>query len=98
MAKEEFRSNLHQGGKATPITLKRSEKSTALKATKILGLNVAGVDMLQSSKGPMIMEVNSSPGLEGVEKATDIDVATKIIEFIENNYKKKRMIKDKVKV
>lgn len=97
-AEGEFRSNLHQGGTATPIKLKRAEKSMALKATKMLGLNVAGVDMLQSSRGPMIMEVNSSPGLEGIEKSTEIDVAGKIIEFIENNYEKKRMIKDKVRV
>lgn len=95
---DDFRSNLHQGGKATKITLKRSEKSTALKAAKLLGLNVAGVDMLQSSKGPMIMEVNSSPGLEGIEKITDIDVASRIIEFIENNYQRKRKNKDKIKV
>lgn len=97
-AEGEFRSNIHQGGTAIPVKLSRQERSTALKAAKLLGLNVAGVDMLQSEKGPMIMEVNSSPGLEGIEKATDIDIASKIIEFIENNSHDSKMIKDRVKV
>lgn len=79
----EFRSNLHRGGSATVVKLSRMEKSAALKATEAMGLSIAGVDMLQSSRGPLILEVNSSPGLEGIEKATDVDVARKIIEFIE---------------
>lgn len=79
----EFRSNLHRGGSATVVKLSRTEKSAALKATEAMGLSIAGVDMLQSSRGPLILEVNSSPGLEGIEKATDVDVAGKIIEFIE---------------
>lgn len=79
----EFRSNLHRGGSATVVKLSRTEKSAALKATEAMGLSIAGVDMLQSSRGPLILEVNSSPGLEGIEKATDVDVARKIIEFIE---------------
>ncbi len=80
----DFRSNLHQGGKATKITLSRKEKWTALEAAKAMGLNVCGVDMLQSERGPLIMEVNSSPGLEGIEKYTGKDIAGSIIEYIES--------------
>ncbi|GAA4313321.1 30S ribosomal protein S6--L-glutamate ligase [Nibribacter koreensis] len=79
----EFRSNLHRGGSATLIKLSRAEKAAALMAAKSLGLDVAGVDMLQSKRGPLILEVNSSPGLEGIEKATQKDIAGKIIEFTE---------------
>ncbi len=86
----EFRSNIHRGGSAQLIKLKRSEKAAAVKAAETMGLNVAGVDMLQSDRGPLILEVNSSPGLEGIEKATEIDIAGKVIEFIENNYQNKR--------
>lgn len=86
----EFRSNLHRGGSATVIKLSRAEKAAALKASKALGLSIAGVDMLQSSRGPLILEVNSSPGLEGIEKATQIDIASKIIEFIEKDQGKKK--------
>ncbi len=93
----EFRSNLHRGGSANVIKLSRAEKSTALKAAKSMGLAVAGVDMLQSKRGPMVLEVNSSPGLEGIEAATEVDVAGKIIEYIERNVAKKRRPKDKVK-
>ncbi|HXU26505.1 MAG TPA: 30S ribosomal protein S6--L-glutamate ligase [Bacteroidia bacterium] len=85
-AKEgEFRSNLHQGGSATVINLTPEERSTAIKAAKKLGLGIAGVDMLQSDRGPLVMEVNSSPGLEGIENATGVDVAGKIIEYVERN-------------
>lgn len=94
----EFRSNIHRGGSATKIRLTKVERATAVKAAKLLGLNVAGVDMLQSEKGPVIMEVNSSPGLEGIETATNIDVANKIIEFIENNAHKKFRNKDRIKI
>jgi ribosomal protein S6--L-glutamate ligase len=79
----EFRSNLHRGGEGTKIKLTELEKSTALKAAKALGLSIAGVDMLQSNRGPLILEVNSSPGLEGIEKSTQNDIAGKIIEFVE---------------
>lgn len=79
----DFRSNLHQGGTARAIKITPAERSTAVSAAKIMGLNVCGVDLLRSNHGPVVMEVNSSPGLEGVEKATGIDVAGKIIEFIE---------------
>jgi ribosomal protein S6--L-glutamate ligase len=81
----EFRSNLHRGGTAEPIKITPEERAAARKATKTMGLNVAGVDILRSNHGPVVMEVNSSPGLEGIERATGIDVAGKIIEFIEKN-------------
>lgn len=81
----EFRSNLHRGGTATVIKLSPEERATAIKAAKKLGLNIAGVDLLQSDRGPLVMEVNSSPGLEGIEGATEIDIAGKIIEYVERN-------------
>ncbi len=81
----DFRSNLHQGGSATAHKLTRKEKSTALAAAKAMGLGVCGVDMIPSSRGPLVMEVNSSPGLEGIEKSTGIDIASKIIDYIEKN-------------
>lgn len=93
----EFRSNLHRGGAANLIKLSRAEKATALKAAKSMGLAIAGVDMLKSKKGPMVLEVNSSPGLQGIEKATGIDIAEKIVEYIERYAGKKRIPKDKVK-
>jgi|SRR6478672_2277255 ribosomal protein S6--L-glutamate ligase len=81
----EFRSNLHRGGTAEKIKLTPEERSTAVRAAKAMGLNVAGVDLLRSNHGPVVMEVNSSPGLEGIEQATGVDVAGKIIEFLEKN-------------
>ncbi|MDJ0899096.1 MAG: 30S ribosomal protein S6--L-glutamate ligase [Xenococcus sp. MO_188.B8] len=84
-AEGEFRSNLHRGGKATKIKLTPEERSTAIRAAKAMGLRVAGVDLLRSNHGPVVMEVNSSPGLEGIEKVTEIDVAGKIIEYIAKN-------------
>jgi ribosomal protein S6--L-glutamate ligase len=86
-AEGEFRSNLHRGGKATLIKLTKEERSTAVNAAKAVGLNVCGVDILQANHGPVVMEVNSSPGLEGIESATKKDVAGMIYEFIENNAK-----------
>jgi ribosomal protein S6--L-glutamate ligase len=80
----EFRSNLHRGGKATLIKLSAAEKKAAIDAAKAMGLSIAGVDLLQSNRGPLILEVNSSPGLEGIEGATKVDVSSKIIEFVEN--------------
>lgn len=94
----EFRSNLHRGGSAQLIKLSRAERAAALKAAKTLGLAIAGVDMLQSKRGPLILEVNSSPGLEGIEKATGINIAGKIIEYIERNAKKRKSTKDKIGV
>lgn len=87
----EFRSNIHRGGTASEIELTKEEIRTALTAAEVVGLNVAGVDMLRSDRGPLIMEVNSSPGLEGIEKATRVDVAGSIIEFIERNTKDTRV-------
>ncbi|XPV67551.1 MAG: 30S ribosomal protein S6--L-glutamate ligase [Halarcobacter sp.] len=84
-AEGDFRSNLHQGGTATAHKLTRKEKSTALAAAKAMGLGVCGVDMIESKRGPLVMEVNSSPGLEGIEKSTKIDIAGKIMDFIEKN-------------
>ncbi|MGS1016680.1 30S ribosomal protein S6--L-glutamate ligase [Allosphingosinicella humi] len=81
----DFRSNLHRGGSARPVKITTQERATAIAAAKAMGLNVCGVDMLRSNHGPVVMEVNSSPGLEGVEAATGVDVAGKIIAFIEKN-------------
>ena len=86
-AEGEFRSNLHRGGSATIVKLSPEERSTAIRAAKTMGLNVAGVDILRSKHGPLVMEVNSSPGLEGIESSTGIDVAEKIVQFIEKNAK-----------
>ncbi|MCX7351439.1 MAG: 30S ribosomal protein S6--L-glutamate ligase [Alphaproteobacteria bacterium] len=86
-AKDDFRSNLHRGGTANMIELTPLEKATALRAARSMGLNVAGVDMLRSSHGPVVIEVNSSPGLEGIEKATGVDVANTIIRFVERHAK-----------
>lgn len=86
----EFRSNLHRGGSASLIRITPSERTTAVKAAKAMGLNVAGVDLLRSERGPLVMEVNSSPGLEGIENATGKDVAGMIVEFIEKNAKPHR--------
>jgi len=79
----EFRSNIHRGGSAKQVKLSAEGRKTALAAARVLGLRVAGVDMIESADGPMVMEVNSSPGLEGIEKATGIDVAAAIVEHIE---------------
>jgi len=84
-AEGDFRSNLHRGGNAKVIELSKDERETAIKAVKKLGLAIAGVDMLQSRRGPLVMEVNSSPGLEGIEGATKVDIAGKIIEYVERN-------------
>jgi ribosomal protein S6--L-glutamate ligase len=81
----EFRSNLHRGGTATKIRLTPEERSTAVRAAKALGLQVAGVDIIRSNHGPVVLEVNSSPGLEGIERASGVNVAGKIIEFLEKN-------------
>ena len=86
-APDEFRSNLHRGGSAQVIKITPEERSTAVRAAKRMGLNVCGVDMLRSNHGPVIMEVNSSPGLEGIENATGKNIAGMIIDFIEGNFK-----------
>ncbi len=86
----EFRSNLHRGGSATLARLTPEERSIALRSARKIGLNVAGVDLLRSNHGPLVMEVNSSPGLEGIEKATGKNIASLIVQFIEKNYKPHR--------
>jgi ribosomal protein S6--L-glutamate ligase len=86
-AQGDFRSNLHRGGTAEVIKLSPEERSTAIRSAKAMGLNVCGVDMLRANHGPVVMEVNSSPGLEGVEKATGLDIAGKIIEYMEKHAK-----------
>ena len=83
----DFRSNLHRGGSSRKVKITPMERSTAVRACKCLGLNVAGVDILRSNHGPVVMEVNSSPGLEGIEGATNLDIAGMIIEFLEKNAK-----------
>ena len=89
----EFRSNVHLGGSVENYILTEQEKDSAIKAAKVLGLSVAGVDLIQSNRGPLVLEVNSSPGLEGIEKASGIDVADKIIEYLETQHK----VRDKSK-
>jgi ribosomal protein S6--L-glutamate ligase len=91
----EFRSNLHRGGSAELIRLTPEERSTAVRAAKIMGLNVCGVDMLRSNHGPVIMEVNSSPGLRGIEAASEKDIADLIIQFIEKRFESMTNAKDK---
>ena len=81
----EFRSNLHRGGTASLIKITPEERSTAIRAARAMGLNVAGVDILRSNHGPLVMEVNSSPGLEGIESTTGKDIAGLVIEYLEKN-------------
>jgi ribosomal protein S6--L-glutamate ligase len=83
----EFRANVHQGGKAMKVKLTPEERAIAVAAAKIIGLRVAGVDIIRSDRGPLILEINSSPGLEGVEKASQVNVAAKIIQYIEKHAK-----------
>lgn len=102
-AEGDFRSNLHRGGKAEKIKLTPEERSTAVRSAKATGLKIAGVDLLRSNHGPVVMEVNSSPGLEGIEKCTGINVAAKIIEFLEKSVEtdkptnSKTTVKDRIK-
>jgi len=81
----EFRSNLHRGGLGERVRITPEEREMAVKAARTLGLNVCGVDMLRSKSGPLVLEVNSSPGIEGLEKATGVDVASLMIDFLERN-------------
>lgn len=89
----EFRSNVHRGGSVKTIRLKKVQKEAAIKATKALGLNVAGVDMLMSSRGPLILEVNSSPGLQGIERATNKDVAREVVAWLETRKAERAAVK-----
>ena len=86
----DFRSNLHRGGTSEPVVLTKEEEYAALKSSRVLKLDVAGVDLLRSSRGPMVLEVNASPGLEGIEGTTRVDIAGKIIAMVEKNVKKNR--------
>ncbi|HXD82880.1 MAG TPA: 30S ribosomal protein S6--L-glutamate ligase [Rudaea sp.] len=86
----EFRSNLHRGGSATAVKLSQAETDTALRAARTMGLNVAGVDLLRSRRGPLVLEVNSSPGLEGIEAATGVDVGGEIIDYIARRLRQRR--------
>lgn len=92
----EFRSNIHRGGSTERVELTAEERKTAVLAAEFMGLNVAGVDMLRSERGPLIMEINSSPGLEGIEKATGQDVASSIIEFVERNVNCKKVKRSEI--
>lgn len=90
VAKEgEFRANLHRGGTAEPVKLTSAEQAMAIKAAKALGLSFAGVDLLRSKDGPLIIEVNSSPGLQGIERTTELDIASMVIEHMEQNINRK---------
>ncbi|HYF96997.1 MAG TPA: RimK family alpha-L-glutamate ligase, partial [Patescibacteria group bacterium] len=91
---DDFRSNLHQGGEGKKIKLTQEERKTAQKAAKAMGLSVCGVDMMRSNRGPLVLEVNASPGF-GIEKVTDRNVAGKLIEYVEQNAKRKKS-KDKI--
>ncbi|MCA9343795.1 MAG: RimK family alpha-L-glutamate ligase [Candidatus Nomurabacteria bacterium] len=92
---DDFRSNIHQGGEGMPIKLSDEERKTATRAAKAMGLPICGVDMMRSEKGPLVLEVNSSPGLQGIERVTGRNVAVKIIEYVEQNARKQRR-KDRV--
>ena len=91
----EFRSNLHRGGTAQKVRISPEERAVAISAAKAMGLNLAGVDLLRSNHGPVVMEVNSSPGLEGIEQSSKQDVAGMIIEFLEKKAKKPAKPEDK---
>ncbi|KTD33674.1 glutathione synthase, ribosomal protein S6 modification protein [Legionella nautarum] len=91
-AKEgDFRANVHQGGKAIKVKLSPQERAIAVNSAKTMGLKVAGVDLIRSNHGPLVLEINSSPGLEGIEKATHVNIAAKIIQYIEKNAKPKNV-------
>lgn len=83
----EFRSNVHRGGRTEQITLTQEEEKIAVEAASVLGLRIAGVDLMRSKRGPLVLEVNSSPGLEGIEASSGVDVAGNIVRFIESDYK-----------
>ncbi len=86
----EFRSNLHRGGSASTVQLSEAENDTALRAARVMGLNIAGVDLLRSRRGPLVLEVNSSPGLEGIESTTGLDIAGEIVEYLARRVRKLR--------
>lgn len=89
-AEGEFRSNLHRGGTASSVKITPEERAMAVQASKVMGLNVAGVDIIRSSKGPLVLEINSSPGLEGIEKSSHKDIASLVVKFIEKKVNDKK--------
>lgn len=91
----EFRANVHQGGKASKVKLTPKERAIAVASAKAMGLSVAGVDIIRSDQGPLVLEINSSPGLEGIEKITNVNIAGKIIEYIEKNAKPLTLKRDR---
>lgn len=90
-AEGEFRSNLHQGGQAEKVKITPTERAMAVKAAKAMGLNISGVDILRSKRGPLILEVNSSPGIEGIEKATGKNIAGLVVDFVEKSLVKRKV-------
>lgn len=94
---EDFRSNLHKGGSARAIEIDKKTSMVALEAVKLMKLGIAGVDLLVSNRGPLVIEINSSPGLQGIEKATGVDIASKIIESAEKKYEQSNKVKEKIK-
>ncbi|MDC1326509.1 hypothetical protein N8299_04195 [Gammaproteobacteria bacterium] len=92
-AEGEFKSNLHAGGSGSPIEITKEERDIAIRASRVLGLNVAGVDIIRTNDGPKVLEVNSSPGLEGIESTSGVNVAAAIMKFIESNVRSLRSIK-----
>jgi ribosomal protein S6--L-glutamate ligase len=92
----EFRSNLHRGGSASSVSLSSAEVDAALRAARVMGLNVAGVDLLRSRRGPLVLEVNSSPGLEGIEATTGIDIAGEIVEYLARRVRKRKRRQRKI--
>lgn len=89
----EFRSNLHRGGSASTVQLSKTENDTALRAARVMGLNIAGVDLLRSRRGPLVLEVNSSPGLEGIETTTGLDIAGEVVDYLARRVRKLRATK-----
>lgn len=93
----DFRSNLHKGGNARAIELNKKTEMAAIESAKLLGLTVAGVDLLEAERGPLVIEVNSSPGLQGIEKTTEVDVAEKIIEAAERKFERRQKLREKTR-
>ncbi len=92
-AEGQFKSNLQAGGSGSPVHITKEEREIAVRASRVLGLNVSGVDIIRTNDGPKVLEVNSSPGLEGIESTSKVDVASAIVKFIESNVRSLRSIK-----
>jgi ribosomal protein S6--L-glutamate ligase len=87
--KGDFRSNLHRGGRARGVKATAAEQDVAIRAARVLGLGVAGVDLIRSKRGPLVLEVNASPGLEGIEDASGVDVAAEIVQYVSERHKRR---------